>query len=173
MTKQYGAGIATGIVGMFLLAVVAWLVVVYTGAYNIAASAPHADVVRWTLETAMHRSVANRAGEIALPEEPSGELVAEGAGHYAESCVYCHGAPGQDPAKWSRGIRPEPPHLTEHATEWEPKEIHWIITNGIKMSGMPAFGEHHSPGEILALTAFVDALPGLSVDDYSTLTKSD
>lgn len=173
MTKQYGAGLATGIAGMVLLAVVAWLVVVYTGVYNIAASAPHADVVRWTFETTMHRSVVNRAGEIALPEEPSRELVAEGAGHYAESCVYCHGAPGQDPAKWSRGIRPEPPHLTERATEWAPNEIHWIITNGIKMSGMPAFGEHHSPEEILALTAFVDALPGLTADDYSALTKPD
>src|SRR3546814_12292353 len=69
------------------------------------------------IETTMHRSVVSRAGEIALPKEPSRELVAEGAGHYAESCVYCHGAPGQDPAKWSLGIRPEPPHLTEHRSE--------------------------------------------------------
>ncbi|HEY9567835.1 MAG TPA: hypothetical protein VIR38_07085 [Thalassobaculum sp.] len=51
MTKQYGAGIASGIAGIILLAIAAWLIVVYSGAYNIAASAPHADVVRWTFET--------------------------------------------------------------------------------------------------------------------------
>jgi len=69
-------------------------------------------------------------------------------------------------------MRPEPPHLVEAATEWTPEEIHWIVSNGIKMTGMPAFGEHHSPEEIVALTAFVSALPGLSADDYTTLTGS-
>ncbi len=96
-----------------------------------------------------------------MPEEPSEELIAEGAGHYAESCAHCHGAPGAEPAEWSRGMRPEPPHLTEAAAEWTPEEIHWIVSNGIKMSGMPDFGSHHAPEEIVALTAFVSALPGL------------
>lgn len=69
-------------------------------------------------------------------------------------------------------MRPEPPHLTEAATEWTPEEIYWIASNGIKMSGMPAFATHHSPEEILALAAFVSALPGLTADDYSALTGS-
>lgn len=166
------AGIAIGIVGTIFIAAAVWLTVVYTGAYNVAASGQHADAIRWTLDTTMHRSVARRAGAIELPENPSQELIAEGAGHYAESCVYCHGAPGQDPTEWSRGMRPEPPHLVEAATDWTSEEIHWIVSNGIKMTGMPAFGGHHSPQEIIALTAFVSALPGLSADDYTTLTGS-
>ena len=47
------------------------------------------------------------------------------------------------------------------------EEIHWIITNGIKMSGMPAFGQHHGPEQIVALAAFVDALPGLTPEGYA------
>ena len=168
--KKFGAGTAVGIVGTILVAIAVWLTVVYTGAYNVAASDQHADAVRWTLDTTMPRSVASRAGGIELPEDPS--LVAEGAGHYAQSCAYCHGAPGQDAAEWSRGMRPEPPHLMEAATEWTPEEIHWIVANGIKMTGMPAFGEHHSSAEILALTAFVSALPGLSAEEYARLTGS-
>src|SRR3546814_3154974 len=97
-------------------------------------------------------------------------LLAQGAGYYAESCAYCHGGPGQEPAEWSRGMRPEPPHLTEAATEWTDQEIHWIVSNGFKMTGMPAFSEHNSPEEIVAIATFVRALPGLSVDDYSRLT---
>jgi hypothetical protein len=69
-------------------------------------------------------------------------------------------------------MRPEPPHLTEAASEWTSQEIHWIVSNGIKMSGMPAFASHHAPEEIVALTAFVTALPGLSADDYAALTGS-
>lgn len=120
----------------------------------------------------MHRSVADRTGDVELPEEISEDLIAQGAGHYAGSCAHCHGGPGQEPAEWSRGMRPEPPHLVEAASEWTTEEIHWIVTNGIKMTGMPAFGPHHSPEEIDALAAFVSALPGLSAEDYQTLTGS-
>lgn len=170
MTKKFGAGLALGVIGTLLVAVAVWLTVAYTGFYNVAASDQHADAVRWTLDTTMRRSVASRAGAIELPENFSDDQIAEGAQHYAESCAHCHGTPGGDPAEWSRGMRPEPPQLSEAATEWSPEEIHWIITNGIKMSGMPAFGPHHTPEEIVALTAFVTSLPGLSADGYAALT---
>ncbi|MEX4010644.1 c-type cytochrome [Neoaquamicrobium sediminum] len=165
-------GVVGGVVGTILLGIVVWLTIAYTGVYNVAASDQHFDAVRWTLDTTMHRSVANRAGGVDLPENVSEDLLAEGAGHYAESCAHCHGGPGQEPAGWSRGMRPEPPHLTEAATEWTGEEIYWIAANGIKMTGMPAFGEHHSPEEITAIAVFISALPGLSADDYSRLTGS-
>ena len=172
MTRKFGAGLAMGIVGTILVGLAAWLMVAYTGAYNVAASDPHADVVRWTLKKTMRRSVSSRAGGVDLPKTVSEDLLAMGAGHYAEDCAHCHGAPGAEPAEWSRGMRPEPPHLMEAASEWTPEEIHWIVTHGIKMSGMPAFGTHLSPEELAALTEFVSALPGLSTDDYAKLTRS-
>lgn len=172
MTKRFGVGILLGIAGTILVGVAVWLIVVYTGAYNVAATDKHIDAVRWTLDTTMRRSVASRAEQITLPENPSEDLLAEGAGHFSESCAHCHGAPGQKPAEWSRGMRPEPPHLTEAATDWTPEEIHWIVTNGIKMSGMPAFGPHHGSHEITAITVFVNALPGLSTDAYEMLISS-
>ena len=54
-------GIVFGVVAVLLVAIVAWITVTYTGAYNVAATDPHADAVRWTLDTTMHRSVAKRA----------------------------------------------------------------------------------------------------------------
>ncbi|WP_347140981.1 cytochrome c [Paracoccus sp. SSK6] len=170
MTKKFGSGLALGIVGTVLVAIAIWLTMAYTGAYNVAASDPHSDAVRWTLDTTMHRSIERRAGKVELPQSFPDALVAEGATHYAESCVHCHGAPGQEPTDWSRGMRPEPPHLVEAAAEWRPEEIYWIVENGIKMSGMPAFGTHHGPEGIAALTAFVTQLPGLTPDDYRALT---
>ena len=163
-------GIIGGIIATVLVAVATLLTIAYTGAYNVAASDQHADAVRWTLDTAVHRSVERRSENIELPETFTDELVAEGAGHYAKTCVYCHGAPGQDPTDWSRAMRPEPPHLTEAAAEWSAEEIYWIVDKGIKMSGMPAFGTHHGPEEIAGLTAFVSQLPGLSPEKYRALT---
>lgn len=149
-----------------MIGISVWLTIVYSGAYNIAATDTHADVVRGTFDTTTHRSVANRAGKVELPERFSQELIAEGARHYAESCAHSHGAPRREPATWSRGMRPEPPHLVKAATEWTPKEIHWIFQNGIKMPGMPASGPHHEAEEITAITAFVSQRPGLSPQDY-------
>lgn len=163
-------GIFGGIFGTVLLGIGVWLFTAYTGAYNVAASEQHFDPVRWTLDTTRQRSIANRAGGADIPETDSEGLLAEGARHYAASCAYCHGAPGEEPAAWSRGMRPEPPHLIEAASEWSKQEIHWIVTNGIKMTGMPAFGAHHSADEITAITSFVSALPGLTPDDYTRLT---
>lgn len=65
---------------------------------------------------------------------------------------------------------PEPPHLVEAASEWTPSELHWTIENGIKMTGMPAFGPHRSAEQIRAINAFVTRLPGLAPEDYRALT---
>lgn len=170
MTKAFGAGLALGVTGTVLLAIAVWLGVAYSGVYNVAATEPHADAVRWTLDTTMRRSVAGRAEGAGLPDRFSDEQVIEGARLYADSCAQCHGTPGGEPAAWSRAMRPQPPHLSEAATEWNPEEIHWIVTNGIKMSGMPAFGRHLATAEITDLTAFVTTLPGLSADDYAAIT---
>ncbi|MBS1303449.1 cytochrome c [Loktanella sp. SALINAS62] len=160
-------GAALGVVATLLVGIAIWLSV----AYNVAATDMHADAVRWTLDTTMHRSVSSRAQDIDLPESVSDGMLSQGAEHYAASCAHCHGGPGVEPATWSRGMRPEPPHLVEAAAEWEPKEIYWIAENGIKMSGMPAFGPHHGREELLAITAFVSQLPGLSPEDYTAMTS--
>ncbi|SDY95824.1 c-type cytochrome [Citreimonas salinaria] len=166
-------GAALGVVATLLVAIAVWLTVAYTGAYNVAATDTHADAVRWTLDTTMRRSVASRAEDILLPGTVPQDMLAEGAQHYAASCAHCHGGPGVEPSEWSRGMRPEPPHLVEAAAEWEPKEIYWIAENGIKMSGMPAFGRHHGPEELLTIAAFVSQLPGMSPEDYATITSGD
>ncbi|AJE47599.1 c-type cytochrome [Celeribacter indicus] len=173
MGRSFGTGIAAGILATLLAALAVWLMVTYTGAYDVSARDAHTDAVRWTFDTTLHRSVASRAEGIELPERSSQDLIAEGAGHYAESCVHCHGAPGEEPAGWSRGMRPEPPRLAEVAADWSAEEIYWIVENGLKMTGMPAFGPDHDGGELLALAAFVSALPGLSAQDYATLTRRD
>jgi len=162
-------GAALGFAGAVLLFIVFWLATVYTGAYNVAASDEHTDAVRWTFDKSMHRSVAQRADAVQLPNPLPPDFIAKGAQYYAESCAYCHGAPGEEPAHWSRSMRPKPPHLTEAASEWSAAELHWIISNGIKMSGMPAFGKHHASEEIVALTAFVSAMPGLTAQDYTRM----
>lgn len=159
-----------GIVVTVLLAIAVWLIVVYTGAYNVAATDRHADLARWTLDTTMHRSVSSRAEALDLPENFTPELIAAGGPRYASMCAHCHAGPGLERAGWASGMRPIPPHLTEAAAGWEPQEVFWIVQNGIKMSGMPAFGPDHGDEAVLAITAFVKQLPGMTPEQYQEFT---
>ncbi|WP_202913494.1 c-type cytochrome [Acuticoccus sediminis] len=160
------SGIIGG-VGLVAIVAVTGFVIVYTGAYNVAASDEHADFIRWAFSTTMHSSVERRADGIAAPESFSDDMIAAGASRYKAMCAHCHAGPGVERADWAEGMRPQPPHLIEAAAEWEAREIYWIVANGIKMSGMPAFAASHDPEELWSLVAFVDRLPGMTAEDYA------
>lgn len=157
---------------LVLVAVLGAAAYAWLGFYNIAASDPHADVVAWSLDTTMVRSVERRAetevGAVPALAEP--ERIRAGAEHYlGEGCVTCHGAPGFERAGYAEPMRPRPPMLAEEAGEWTDRQLFWIIEHGIKMSGMPAFGETHGDEEIWSLVAFLRRLPDLSAAEIEDL----
>jgi hypothetical protein len=49
-----------------------------------------------------------------------------------------------------------------------PAELFWILKHGIKMTGMPSWGDH-SDGELWATVAFIEKLPGMTEQDYARL----
>ena len=169
-TKDFAVGAGVGVIATILVAIAAGLTVVYTGAYDVAATDRHFDPVRWAFDTTMHRSVAGRAEGIEEPEEIGSDLVMSGAETYGSTCVHCHGGPGVERAEWAASMRPMPPELTEAAAEWEPREVFWIVENGIKMTGMPAFGPEHDEAELWGIVAFAKQLPGMTPEEFQSLT---
>lgn len=169
-SSGFAARFAAGIGGSIAVAALSGLIYVYSGSYNVAATEPHFPAMRWALDTSYHASVESRSANIRAPEDFTPETVSAGAGRYAEMCAHCHGGPGAEPAGWSRGMRPEPPHLWRAASEWESQEVFWLVKNGVKMSGMPAFGPDHDDAAIWEITAFVKELPGMQPETYQNLT---
>jgi mono/diheme cytochrome c family protein len=82
----------------------------------------------------------------------------------------CHSAPGVETSELAKGMYPAPPVLTHTSKQWSPGELFWIIRNGIKMSGMPAWPDH-SDDDIWSIVAFLQKLPGMSEQDYGNLIK--
>jgi mono/diheme cytochrome c family protein len=87
-------------------------------------------------------------------------------------CVSCHGEPGKTPSEVGKGLNPQAPELSTTAGEWSDSEIHWIIRNGVRMTGMPAFGETHDEKEIWSLVAFIRTMADLSSEQYGRLAKA-
>lgn len=86
-------------------------------------------------------------------------------------CVGCHGAPNTPPSEIADGLNPNPPELANSKKTKPPTELYWIVKNGIKMTGMPAFGPTHTEEELWAIVAFLKKLPELSQDEYQAMDK--
>ncbi len=119
----------------------------------------------------MDHSVARHADAIAVSETYMAPDIAEGFEHYNEMCVVCHGAPGIAKGEVGEGLNPPAPDLAKTAGEWQPQEIYWMVKNGIKMSGMPAFGPTHDEEKLWNITAFVKRLPDMTAEEYRKLSE--
>lgn len=159
-----------GFVTALVIFILGGLAVVFTGVFNVAAVWPDNALVTWALHTTMHRSVELRAGTGA-PAQFTDAQVSAGAHLYNETCIYCHGAPGKDPADIGKGLNPEPPFLPDTAAEWTSAQLFWIVKNGVRMTGMPAFGASHKDDELWNAVAFVQRLPKMTPEQYDKMVQ--
>src|SRR5262249_5976880 len=140
----------------------------FGGFYSVAGTAGEPEVVKWALGKVRQASVVRHA-----KDQPPGSLDdpatgRAGARAFSErGCATCHGAPGVEWAKFSEGLRPDPPDLKEVADQLTPEQLFWVIKNGINMTGMPSFGLIEVPDqEIWTIVAFVKKLPNVSEADF-------
>jgi cytochrome c5 len=164
--------IAIVLAGVALVAVGA--AVVFSGAYNVAATAGHSKPVAAVLETLMHRSVKAHARSIEVPanlrmDDPA--LAERAISGYEAMCRTCHGAPGRKAEPWR--FYPPAPDLTASVREhgWADPEIFWIIKHGIKDTAMPAFGGTHSDEDLWAQTALIRQFQTMTADQYRAMAE--
>lgn len=159
--------LVTVLVVLVLLAAGA-VVVAYSGVIDVSALRSDPAPVEWFLVTARRHSIESRIEGMAVPPLDDPAAVAEGMEHYHEMCVTCHGAPGVEPSEIGKGLNPMPPDLTRHELDdEEAAEFFWIVGNGIRSTGMPAFGATHTDEQIWQIVAFLRQLPELSPEDYA------
>lgn len=142
----------------------------FSGRYNVAADEPHWALTRWLLDTVKEQSIEARLDEIDVPDLSGKEMIREGAVHYAAMCAGCHLKPGQKNTELRQGLNPRPPSLVRHADE--PSEAFWVVKHGIRMTGMPAWGETHSDRDIWNIVAFLQQLPDMSPEEYAEMTAA-
>ena len=160
-----------GFLGLLLLAVVAGVIVMFSGVINVAATNPHNAMTEMVLSTTMDNSVRYHAKGITAPLLDDERMVMAGFRHYREMCVGCHLAPGVNSTEIRKGLLPEPPKLQKAVEEWKPAELFWVIKNGVKMTGMPAWGPTHSDEKIWTMVAFLEKLPHMTAEQYKEMDK--
>jgi mono/diheme cytochrome c family protein len=103
---------------------------------------------------------------------PSVEAVADGRAHFADHCAICHANDGSGNTAMGRGLWPKAPDLRLRATQdLTDGELFWIIENGIRFTGMPAWGTGTAEGEEASwhLVHFIRHLPQLTREEVAEM----
>lgn len=144
--------------------------VVGLGLYNVSARSGHLAVTEWALHTTYQSAVRLRAPAASeVPDLADPAMVELGARHFDSACRFCHAAPGEPRTATAQAMEPAPPHVVEAVAEWEPRHLGWIVHNGVKMSGMPAWPADRQE-EVWPVVALLEAARGMDAAGYAALT---
>jgi mono/diheme cytochrome c family protein len=160
------------VIGLLAGALVAGAVVLYSGFYNIAATHQHLRPTYWLLRTGLRESVQRHARSIEAPALGDRALISRGISLYHAHCEQCHGAPGVAPEAFALGLTPAPANLAHLVRERTAAELYWVVKNGIKMTGMPAWEFRLADRDMWAVVAFLLELPLTTTEQYAKATSS-
>jgi mono/diheme cytochrome c family protein len=126
--------------------------------------------------------LANAAKDVTIPLEAgkktnplpdSEEVVSQGQEVFLGSCAQCHGADGRGDTTVGRSMAPPAMDLTSpHVQHWSDAELFWIVQNGVRLTGMPAWQSSISENDTWKLTRFIHNLPHLDAAASSATAPS-
>ena len=145
-----------------IVAVVVVLIVIVLMRFNLSAL-PEPGRFETRVTTLAKRFLIGRASEHGIPPRPADKRASVSAGgtHYGLDCSVCHSDNGRGQTPLAQGMYPRVADLTSQRVQsYSDQELFWIIQNGIRLSGMPAFGNVETEDHIWDLVNYVRTLSG-------------
>jgi mono/diheme cytochrome c family protein len=104
------------------------------------------------------------------PFSSSSELLEEAAHHFADHCASCHGNDGSGDTEMGRHLYPRAPDMRMAATQnLTDGELFYIIHNGVRWTGMPAWGDANADQDSWKLVLLVRHLPKITPLEIKTM----
>jgi mono/diheme cytochrome c family protein len=130
---------------------------------------------------ALETTVARRLRAFAIPSDArrldnpvavTPAVLNDAMAHFADHCAACHGNDGSGDTEMGRGLYPKPLDMRDPATQTlTDGELFYIIENGVKLTGMPAWGTGTTEGQTAswALVHFIRHLPKLTDEELNAM----
>ena len=127
--------------------------------------------------------VARTARKMAVPSSykelqnsfpASPENIRAGMEHFADHCAICHANNGNGDTLIGENMYPKPPDMRRVETQNKSDGgLYYTIQNGVRLSGMPGFGEEHGTGDMdtWKLVLFIRQLPKLTSDELKEMER--
>ena len=112
------------------------------------------------------------ARSAANPMPATTEVVTDGMRHFADHCALCHANDGSGDTDHGRNMYPRPADLRLPPTQsLSDGELFYVIENGIRFTGMPAFatGTEEGARDTWMLVRFMRHLPKLTPEELAEM----
>lgn len=129
------------------------------------------------MEAIIARTVRHFATPLSMrrarnPVPLTPEALADAREHWADHCATCHGNDGSGQTEIGRNLYPKAPDMrTEHTQDLTDGELFWIIKNGVRLTGMPAWGDPagHDDADNWKLVHFIRHLPKITPEELEEM----
>jgi mono/diheme cytochrome c family protein len=134
--------------------------------------------------TMLEASLVRRARRWAIPAKAknlrnlmpaTAEMLEHARNHWADHCATCHSNNGSGETAIGKNLYPKTPDMRGPETQsLSDGELYYIIRNGVRMTGMPAWGNAEDGDhdhETWMLVLFIRHLPQLTADEERALEK--
>lgn len=118
-------------------------------------------------------AIPSRYKTMMNPVTVTPEVIHEGMAHWADHCAACHANNASGDTMYGRTMYPRPPDMRQKDTQdMSDGELYYTIKNGVRLSGMPAFGD---PGDhdsdSWKLVVFIRHLPQLTPAEEAEMQR--
>lgn len=174
MTTQKSFWFLLGVITPPFLVAVGGFVFIKTASNGFSARAQPSMVETVAAQTARSLAYPAAAKGRANPVTNSSEVLVEASTHWADHCASCHANDGSGEGTMGQKMYPPAPDMRkEHTQRLSDGELFYIIENGIRLSGMPAWGNGSKEDEENSwkLVHFIRHLPSLTPVEIKEMEK--
>jgi mono/diheme cytochrome c family protein len=131
--------------------------------------------------SAMEAYVAKTARKLSIPASerdaknsfaPTAEVLSEARAHFADHCAICHGNDGSGKTEIGQNLYPKTPDMRQSETQnLTDGQMYYIIHNGIRLTGMPAWGGPDKDNDTWRLVLFIRHLPQMNPQEMKEMEQ--
>jgi predicted CXXCH cytochrome family protein len=164
MTNQQKTLLA--ILGLVTVLVIGSALLIWRG---FPATSEPSRIERLVARTVRNLAIPRAARREKNPLKVSADNLQTGREIFLARCANCHGVDGTGRTPVGQSLYPRVPDLTSQPTQsLSDGEIHYIIENGVQLTGMPAWGRlHQQSDDIWQLVTFIRDLQPLTKAEQS------
>ena len=158
------------LITIVLLGIIAVIVAfVYVGRGGLAANREPGRLERSLASRLVRMSIPADVERQQSPFRGDAEMWRQARDHYLDHCAACHGRSGKGDTEIGQNMYPRVPDLTSAKVQARTDgALFYVIQNGVRWTGMPAWKEEHSTDDTWKLVAFIRKAPTLTEADLRT-----
>ena len=132
------------------------------------------SVEAWVARRVRRLATPRSARDAQNPMPATPETLTEARAHFADHCAACHGNDGSGETEIGQGLYPKPPDMRQAETQsLSDGELFYIIHNGIRLTGMPAWGTGAAAEDedSWKLVHFIRRLPNITPQELEEMER--